>query len=49
MPAAEADDAPDEDGIVFETPYADARLLVSWVLGLGERARLSGHPSWSTT
>jgi len=42
VPAAEAYDAPDEDGIVFETPYADARLLVSWVLGLGERARLLG-------
>ena len=44
VPAAEAEDAPDEDGIVFETPYADARLLVSWVLGLGERARLLGPP-----
>ena len=27
-------------GVVFETGYADARLLVSWVLGLGENARL---------
>ena len=40
LPAAEADDAPEGDGIVFETPYADARLLISWVLGLGERARI---------
>ncbi|HLL86314.1 MAG TPA: WYL domain-containing protein, partial [Thermoleophilaceae bacterium] len=38
--AADAPDAPDDDGIVFETPYADARLLISWVLGLGERARI---------
>ena len=42
LPAAEADDAPEGDGIVFETPYADARLLISWVLGLGERARILG-------
>ena len=42
IPAAEADDAPAEDGIVFETPYADERLLISWVLGLGERARILG-------
>src|SRR5204863_2834927 len=26
--------------IVFATPYADARLLIAWVLGLGEHARL---------
>jgi proteasome accessory factor C len=30
----------DADGVVFETPYGDARQLVSWVLGLGERARI---------
>ncbi|MBA3421476.1 MAG: WYL domain-containing protein [Thermoleophilaceae bacterium] len=42
VPAGEADDAPDDDGIVFETPYSDRRLLVSWVLGLGERARILG-------
>src|SRR5215208_4107385 len=30
--------------IVFATPYADARLLVAWVLGLGEHARLLGPP-----
>ncbi|HEV2772593.1 MAG TPA: WYL domain-containing protein [Thermoleophilaceae bacterium] len=38
--AGAADDAPEDDGIVFETPYSDRRLLVSWVLGLGERARI---------
>ena len=42
-PAAEVDDAPD-DGIVFETEYAVSRQLVSWVLGLGERARILGPP-----
>jgi proteasome accessory factor C len=42
VPVGEADDAPDGDGIVFETPYSDRRLLVSWVLGLGERARILG-------
>ena len=41
--AAEADDAPGE-GIVFETEYADARQIIAWVLGLGERARLLGPP-----
>ncbi len=30
-----------EDGaIVYETPYADARPLLSWVLGLGDEAEL---------
>jgi predicted DNA-binding transcriptional regulator YafY len=42
-PAAEADDAPG-DGIVFETEYGDPRLIVSWVLGLGERARILSPP-----
>jgi proteasome accessory factor C len=42
-PAAEVDDAPDE-GVVFETDYASARQMVSWVLGLGERARVLGPP-----
>ncbi len=27
---------------VFETPYANARMIVSWVLGLGEHARILG-------
>src|SRR5215213_2034879 len=40
---AEVDGAPD-DGIVFETEYGDARQLVSWVLGLGDRARVLGPP-----
>jgi proteasome accessory factor C len=40
-PAAEADDAPD-DGVVFETDYANLRQIVAWVLGLGERARVLG-------
>ena len=40
VPAAEAPDAPEDEGIVFETQYADSRLLISWVLGLGERARI---------
>jgi proteasome accessory factor C len=42
-PAADADDAPDE-GVVFETEYGEERQLVSWVLGLGERARVLGPP-----
>ncbi len=44
VPAGEADDATDatDDGIVFETTYSDRRLLLSWVLGLGERARIIG-------
>ena len=42
-PASEADDAPD-DGVVFETDYANSRQMVSWVLGLGERARVLGPP-----
>jgi len=29
-----------DEGRVFVTPYANARLLLSWVLGLGEHARL---------
>jgi predicted DNA-binding transcriptional regulator YafY len=41
--AAEVDDAPD-DGVVFETEYAEPRQLVSWALGLGERARILGPP-----
>ena len=42
-PAAEVDDAP-EDGKVFETEYGDERQIVSWILGLGERARILGPP-----
>ncbi len=41
--AAEVDDAP-EDGIVFETSYADSRQLIAWALGLSGRARVLGPP-----
>src|SRR6059058_2062239 len=34
----------DDGGIVFETEYADSRQMISWVLGLGDRARLLGPP-----
>ena len=33
--------APDGDGVIFETDYADSRAVVSWVLGL---ARARPHP-----
>src|SRR4051812_23112250 len=33
-----------EDGVVFETEYANSRQLLSWVLGLGERARVLDPP-----
>ncbi len=33
-----------EDGVLFETPYGDSRQLVSWVLGLGPRARVLEPP-----
>src|ERR671921_254223 len=38
------DVAPAEGGVWFTTPYANARLLVAWVLGLGEHARIEGPP-----
>ncbi len=31
---------PDGDDVIFETPYGDSRQLISWVLGLGPRARI---------
>ncbi len=31
-----------EEGNVFATPYANSRQLISWVLGLGENARIVG-------
>ncbi len=35
----------DRDGDrIFRTPYGNARMIVSWVLGLGEHARLLGPP-----
>jgi proteasome accessory factor BC len=34
-----------EDGdLIFVTPYANARQLIAWVLGLGEHARIIGPP-----
>ena len=33
-----------EEAIVFETPYADARLLAAWLLRFGEHARVLGPP-----
>ena len=34
----------EDDGIVFTTDYGDARQLASWVLSLGERARVIDPP-----
>jgi len=34
----------DEDGSVFVTDYANPRLLIAWVLGFGDHARLLGPP-----
>jgi proteasome accessory factor BC len=31
-----------DDGVIFETDYADSRQMVSWVLGLGEQASIEG-------
>jgi proteasome accessory factor BC len=33
-----------DDGVVFETDFANGRQMVSWVLGLGEHARVQGPP-----
>jgi predicted DNA-binding transcriptional regulator YafY len=33
-----------DDGVVFETEYGNSRQLLSWVLGLGERARVLEPP-----
>jgi proteasome accessory factor BC len=33
-----------DEGVVFETDYANSRQLLSWVLGLGERARVLDPP-----
>ncbi|MGZ4351265.1 MAG: helix-turn-helix transcriptional regulator, partial [Solirubrobacteraceae bacterium] len=40
-PAGEDDDPGDR---LFVTPYANARQLIAWVLGLGENARMAGPP-----
>jgi proteasome accessory factor BC len=29
-----------DDGVLFETDYADSRQMIAWVLGLGEQARI---------
>ncbi len=34
----------DDGDRVFTTPYANARQLIAWVLGLGEHARIVGPP-----
>jgi proteasome accessory factor BC len=34
----------DDGGVVFETAYANMRLIVAWILGLGEHARVEGPP-----
>jgi proteasome accessory factor C len=34
----------DDDGVVFETEYADARQILSWVLGLASHARILDPP-----
>jgi proteasome accessory factor C len=45
------DPGPDDDtpgrGVIFETPYADKRSIIAWVLGLGDRARILGPDSLS--
>jgi proteasome accessory factor C len=34
----------DDNDRIFVTPYANARQLIAWVLGLGEHARILGPP-----
>ena len=34
--------------MIFETDYADSRQMVSWVLGLGEQARIEGPEELAT-
>jgi predicted DNA-binding transcriptional regulator YafY len=41
---ADGEDGDEHGDRVFATPYANVRLIVSWVLGLGENARLLGPP-----
>jgi predicted DNA-binding transcriptional regulator YafY len=36
--------APAPDGVLFTTDYANARQFASWVLSLGEHARVEGPP-----
>ena len=42
--AGRTEPAPDGDGVIFETDYADPRAVLSWVLGLRERARILEPP-----
>ena len=42
--AGRVEPAPDGDGVIFETDYADPRAVISWVLGLRERARILDPP-----
>jgi proteasome accessory factor C len=39
-----ASEGADPDDRVFLTRYANARLLIAWVLGLGDNARIDGPP-----
>jgi proteasome accessory factor BC len=44
-----AGDVQDADGgVIFETEYANSRQMVSWVLGLGEQARIEGPEELAT-
>ena len=38
--AGSSEPAPDGDGMIFKTEYADPRAIVSWVLGMREHARI---------
>jgi predicted DNA-binding transcriptional regulator YafY len=38
----------EEGDVVFSTSYSNARLLISWVLGLGEHARILTPPDLAT-
>ncbi|HXD56956.1 MAG TPA: WYL domain-containing protein [Thermoleophilaceae bacterium] len=38
--AGKTEPAPNGDGVIFETEYADPRAVIAWVLGQGERARI---------
>jgi proteasome accessory factor C len=42
--AGTTEPAPDGDGVIFETDYADPRAIVAWVLGLRDRARIIEPP-----
>ena len=37
-----------DEGVIFETDYAEPRQIVSWVLGLGEQARIEGPDELAT-